>query len=104
MSCESTIRSEENSLGWYLKNSNENFLQGQKYVKIMKLTETVSDKDFGKLLNEKRIENWREEKMYMQFISDMPGGTDKEQSSPWKWNCDLKTQTVAWYNLHKNKQ
>ena len=44
----------------------------------MKLTETVSDKDFGKLLNEKRIENWREEKMHMQFISDMPGGTDKE--------------------------
>ena len=78
MSCESTIRSEENNLRWYLKNSNENFLQGVKHVKIMKLIETVSKKDFEKLLNEKSVENWREEKMYGQFIRDMPGGTDKE--------------------------
>ena len=34
MSCESTIRSEVNNLGWYLKNSNENLLQGVKHVGI----------------------------------------------------------------------
>ena len=34
MNWESTIRSEENNLGCYLKNSNENLLQGVKYVAI----------------------------------------------------------------------
>ena len=34
--CESTIGSEENILGWNLKNSNENLLQGVIHVKILK--------------------------------------------------------------------
>ena len=33
MSCESTIRSKENNLRWYLKNLNESLLQGVKHVK-----------------------------------------------------------------------
>ena len=57
MSCESTIRSEENNLRWYLKNSNENLLQGVKHVRILKFRESVSKKDFKKSLNEKRVEN-----------------------------------------------
>ena len=46
MSCESTIRIEENSLRQYLKNSNENLLQGVKYVRILKFRESVSKKHF----------------------------------------------------------
>ena len=42
MSCESIIRSEENNLGWYLKNSSENLLQEVKDVRILKF------KDFKK--------------------------------------------------------
>ena len=41
MSCESTIRSEENNLGWYIKNSNENLLQGLKHVRILKFKESL---------------------------------------------------------------
>ena len=80
MSCESTIRTKENNLGWYLKNSNENLLQGVKYVRILKFKESGSKKDFKKSLNEKRIENWKEKKMYGQFIGDMAEDTDKEKS------------------------
>ena len=61
MSCESAIRSEENNLGWYLKNSFENLLQGVKHVGIPKFRErereSFSKKGCVKLLNEKRLEN-----------------------------------------------
>ena len=77
---ESTVRSEENNIGWYLKNSNEILLQGMKHVRILKLRESVSKKDFKKSLNENRVENWKEKQMYGQFIRDMPDGTDKEKS------------------------
>ena len=80
MSGESTVRSEENNIGWYLKNSNEILLQGMKHVRILKLRESVSKKDFKKSLNENRVENWKEKQMYGQFIRDMPDGTDKEKS------------------------
>ena len=46
MSCESTIRSEGNNLGVYLKNSNEHLLQGPKHVVILRFRESVSKKDF----------------------------------------------------------
>ena len=64
MNCESTIGSEENNLGWYLKNFNENFLQGVKHVRILKFREFLKKKDFKTLLNEKKVENWKEKQMY----------------------------------------
>ena len=81
MNCESTIGSEENNLGWYLKNFNENFLQGVKRVRILKFREFLKKKkDFKISLNEKKVENWEEKQMYGQFIRDMPEGMDKEKS------------------------
>ena len=54
MNCESTIRSEENNLGWYLKNSNENLLQEVKHARILKFRESFSKNDFKKSLHEKK--------------------------------------------------
>ena len=45
LSCKRTIRSEENNLGWYLKDSNENVFQGVKHVRILKFRESVSKKE-----------------------------------------------------------
>ena len=61
-----TIRSEENSLGWYLRISNENLLQKVNHVRILKFRESVSKNDFKNWLNEKRVENWKEKQMYGQ--------------------------------------
>ena len=80
MSCENTVRSKENNLGWYLKNSNENSIQGVKHGEILKFKESVSKKDLNKSLNEKTVKNWKSEQMYRHFIRDMPEGTDKEKS------------------------
>ena len=95
MSCESTIRSVENNLGLYLKNSNKNLFQGVKHVRILKFKESASKKGFKKSLNEKRVENWEEKLMYEQFIRDMPDGTDKEKSWLWLRKCDLKIPSKA---------
>ena len=96
MSCESTIRSEENNLGWYLKNSDQNLLQGVKHVEILKFRESVSKKDFKKVLNEKRVENWKEKQVYGQFIRDMPEEKDKEKSWLWmrKWNLQIPIEVL----------
>ena len=93
MSFESTNRNEKNNLGLYLKNSYENLLQGVKHVGILKSRGSVSKKDFKKLMNEKRVENWKEKQMYGQFIRNMLGGTGRE--NPWLWirKCDLKIPT-----------
>ena len=44
MSCECTTKSEKHKLGLYLKNSNENLLQGVKHVVILKFKESVLKK------------------------------------------------------------
>ena len=95
MSCESTIRNEENNLGWHLKNSNENLLQGVKHVRILKFKGNISKKYSKKSLNEKRVENWKEKQMYGRFIRDMPEDTDKERSWLWLRKWDLKIPSEA---------
>ena len=44
VSCESTIGSEENNLGWYLKNSNENLLQGVRHDRVLKFRESLKER------------------------------------------------------------
>ena len=55
----------------------------------------MSQRKTLKSLNEKRVENWKEKKMYGQFIRDMPEGTDKEKSWLWLRKCDLKIPSEA---------
>ena len=90
MSCKSTIRSEENNFGWYLENSNENLLQEVKRVRILKFKDSAPKKDLKKLINEKRVENWKEKQIYGQFTRNIVEGTDKEKSWLWMRKCDLK--------------
>ena len=64
VSCESATGSGENNLGWYLKSLNESLFQGVKHLRILNLRDSVSKKDFKRLRNEKRVENWKEKQMY----------------------------------------
>ena len=56
MSCEHVIRSEENNLGWYLKQSKEGLLQGVKHVGILEFEKSCSKDDFKNAMREKE---WR---------------------------------------------
>ena len=95
VSCESTTGSEENNLGWKLKNWNENLLQGVKHVTILKFRESVSKTDFKKPLNGKRIQNWKEKQIFGQFIKDISEDTGKEKCWRWLRKCDLKIPSEA---------
>ena len=65
LSFESTIATEENNLGWYLKmdGSKLKFAWRSKTrqdSEVQRERESVSKKGFKKSLNEKMVENWKE--------------------------------------------
>lgn len=95
ISCRETIKSEENSLGWYLKNSEESLLQGVKYVGLLDTDASVSKSDFKKSYAEERYETWKRKPMYGQFIREMPETTDKVKTWSWMSRSDLKVTTEA---------
>ena len=82
ISCKETIRSEENNLGWYLKNSLEPLMQGVKHVGILEFNTTVSKKEFKKKISVERYDGWKSKPMYVQFIRAMPKTTVKAKT----WN------------------
>ena len=95
MSCEDTIKSEENNLGWYLKHSKEKLLQGVKHVGILEFEKSCSKTDFKTSIREKRLEVWMGKQFYGQFVRDMPITTDKEKTWSWMRKSDLKISTEA---------
>ena len=46
ISCEGFVRSEDNSLGWYVKNSLEVLLQGVRATSVIRSKEKVSKDEF----------------------------------------------------------
>ena len=65
ISCEGCVRSEENSLGWYVKNSLEMILlQGGRATSVIRSDETVSKDEFKTSRNNEKLDNWKE-KGYM---------------------------------------
>lgn len=47
-SCQSRVRSNKNSFGWYLKNATEELLAGAKTTGVVETDETVSKRKFTK--------------------------------------------------------
>ena len=46
ISCEGCVRGEENSLGWYVRNSLDVLLQGERVTGVIQCEETVSKDEF----------------------------------------------------------
>ena len=69
------IRSEENGLGWYIKNSEEQFLNGVRQVGIIDTENCKSKEEFKQNIKEDKMRVWREKRMHGQFVWDM----EKEQ-------------------------
>ena len=55
ISCEECVRSEENSLGWYVKNSLEVLLQGVRATSVIRSEETVSKDEFKTSWNNEKL-------------------------------------------------
>ena len=95
MNCEDVIRSEENNLGWYLKNSEDSLLQTVKFEGVIDYQSTVSKEDLMKRNTDKRVEKWHEKQMYGQFIRNKDANINEECTWSWMMSSDLKSSTEA---------
>ena len=95
MSVECCVREEENSLGFYVANSEENLIKGVYAAETIHTEDTVSSGEFKKQIEQERKQNWTEKKMYGQFVREMPENVDKNKSWKWLSKCDLKIGTEA---------
>ena len=80
--CESSVKSEEKGLGWYIKNNIEPLLVAVRISRTITHEETVDPKKFKKTKEEQRQNEWTVKRMYEQFARDMD---DKDKNNTWRW-------------------
>ena len=95
ISVETCVRSEENNLGLYVRESNEMLLRGVKKGGIIKTDNLVEKTEFKRRNQNECKTKWHEKRMYGQFVREMPDNIDKESSWKWVVQSDLKVQTEA---------
>ena len=71
ISCKRCIRSEENNMEWYVRNSIEPLLEAVKSAGIVDVVNCVKPEEFKKKCVEDREKYWREKKMYEQFLREL---------------------------------
>ena len=95
ISTETCVKSEENNLGLHVNESNELLLKGVKRVGTIK-TENLMRKEDIKGNSENEFKNrCHEKRMHGQFAREMAKEIDKDLSSKWLVQSDLKVQTEA---------
>ena len=94
-SVECCVRDEENSLGFYVANSEENLIKGVYAAETINTEDTVSSGEFKKKIGQERNQNWTEKKMYGQFVREMQENVDKNKTWQWLSKCDLNIGTEA---------
>ena len=63
MRVESCVREEENSLGFYVANSEENLIKGVSAAKTINMEDTLRSREFKNQIEQERKQNWIEKKM-----------------------------------------
>ena len=94
ISCKNCIASEENNLGWYVKNKVEPLLIAVKRQGTIKTDDAIEPKGYKTREKERFYNVWKEKRMYGQYLRDMDG---KDLQNSWKWlrSSDLKGCTEA---------
>ena len=95
ISVERCIREEENSLGFYVTNSEENLMRGVLTAETINTRETITSVEFKKQREKELKEKWSEKRMHGQFIRETTEKVDKEKSWQWLSRGDLKVGTEA---------
>ena len=93
--CENSVKSEENDLGWYVKNKIEPLLAAVRTSRTITQEETVDPKEFKKIKEEQRKNEWTAKILHEQFARDTE---DNDKNKTWRWMIkgDLKgcTETL----------
>ncbi|CAB3978866.1 Hypothetical predicted protein [Paramuricea clavata] len=95
ISCEGCIRTEENSLGWYVKNSVEPLLQQVAKTGVIETERCETKENFKKKAVEELEKAWIDKKMYGQYNRDLGKEVDREKTWWWLKKGDLKPETEA---------
>ena len=95
MSVEHCVRVEENSLGFYVINSEENLIRGVSAAKTINTEDILTSGEFKKHIAQELKQNWSDKKMYGQFVREMPENVDRNKTWQWLSKCDLKIGTEA---------
>ncbi|XP_063592543.1 uncharacterized protein LOC134769733 [Penaeus indicus] len=93
--CKSCVVTEENSLGWYVRNHDEPLLVAVKGSNTIPLCqESMKPNEFKELKQEDRINTWKDKAMHGQYLREMEG---KDKINTWRWlqENDLKDCTEA---------
>ena len=90
ISCEGCVQSEENNLGWYVRNSMESLIRGFRFAKVVDTEDVVSKDEFKRGWMNEKEQRWKEKRMYGQFVREMPESTDKNKTWEWLRKADRK--------------
>ena len=94
ISCESCVRREENSLSWYVRNSEEALLRKVGDSNVVDISEAVDPKEYKVNAEIKEMENeWKQKRMHGQYVREKEGIWDRT----WQWIAkgDFKGCTEA---------
>ena len=94
ISCEECVRTEENSLSWYIENSNEEMLASINNHKIMRNGEAVEPVQHKANRKQRFEADWKEKEMHGQFVRELQG-VDWDKTWQWLVKDDLKGCTEA---------
>jgi hypothetical protein len=95
IACERCIKSELNSLGWYIKHSVEPLLEEVKRSKVIEADGCMGKAEFKKKELEQVEENWWGKKMHGQYCREVSDEGDIARTWKWLTSSDLKPETEA---------
>ena len=92
---ERCIREEENSLGFYVVNSEKNLIRGVPAAETINTRQTILSVEFKKEKAVEQKEKWSEKRIHRQFMRETTEKVDKEKTWQWLSRGDLKVGTEA---------
>ena len=92
---ERCIREIENSLGFYVANSEENLITGVFSAYTINTRETITSVEFKKQKVREPKEKWSEKRMDGKFVRETTEKGDKEKTWQWLSRGYLKVETEA---------
>ena len=93
ISVEQCIREEENSLGFYVANLDENLIRGVLGAETINTRETITSIEFNKQKAKELKEKWSEKRMHGQLIRETMEKVDQEKMWQWLSRRGLKVET-----------
>ena len=95
MGCERCVQAEENSLGWYVRNTVEPLLIAAGRAKIVDVERSIETKDYKRREMMETENRWKDKKMYGQYYREVSECADFNGTWQWLRKCDLKPETEA---------